>query len=79
MHLRRVILSWRGQPSHRADEVTARALQLLTKTDAGQRPVRLLGVSVHGFCDDSELIGRADLLPFETGSVAATTDHSGAK
>jgi DNA polymerase-4 len=29
--------------------IVARALALLEKTDAGRRPVRLLGVSVHGF------------------------------
>ena len=30
------------------DEISSRALQLLSRTDAGRRPVRLLGVSVHG-------------------------------
>ena len=31
-------------------ELTARAVQLLDKTEAGLRSVRLLGVSVHNFC-----------------------------
>ena len=30
--------------------LSARALQLLEKTSAGQRPIRLLGVSVHNLC-----------------------------
>ena len=30
------------------DEIAARAAVLLEKTDAGRKPVRLLGVSVHG-------------------------------
>ena len=37
-----------------ADDIAARALKLLDKTEAGQRPVRLLGVSVHNFGDDTE-------------------------
>ena len=32
----------------------ARAVQLLERTEAGRRPVRLLGVSVHNFCGDAE-------------------------
>jgi DNA polymerase-4 len=32
-----------------ADEIAVRAVKLLDKTEAGQRPVRLLGVSVHNF------------------------------
>ena len=31
---------------------SSRAVQLLDKTDAGRRPVRLLGVSVHNLCDE---------------------------
>jgi len=37
-----------------ADDIAARALALLDKTEAGQRPVRLLGVSVHNLVDPSE-------------------------
>ena len=35
------------RPTRDADAIAARALALLDKTDAGRRPVRLLGVSVH--------------------------------
>ena len=34
--------------------IAARALSLVEKTDAGRRPVRLLGVSVHGFAPTAE-------------------------
>ncbi len=34
-------------PSSEAAEIAGRAVRLLAKTDAGRRPVRLLGVSVH--------------------------------
>lgn len=49
------------------DNIAARAIKLLDKTEAGHRPVRLLGVSVHNFGnddddeDDAETGGR---LPF---------------
>jgi DNA polymerase-4 len=36
-----------AKPTREADRVASRALNLLEKTDAGRRPVRLLGVSVH--------------------------------
>jgi DNA polymerase-4 len=45
--------------------VVARAVQLLDRTDAGRRPVRLLGVSVHNFCGEADTpIEQADRLPF---------------
>jgi DNA polymerase-4 len=37
-----------------ADEIAGRALALIARTEAGKRPVRLLGVSVHGFTDSPE-------------------------
>ncbi len=40
--------------------IASRAVQLLDKTEAGRRPVRLLGVSVHNLCD---------------GRPASATDH----
>jgi DNA polymerase-4 len=43
-------------------ELAARAIKLLEKTDAGRRPVRLLGVSVHNLRAESEADGTA--LPF---------------
>jgi DNA polymerase IV len=45
--------------------VAARAVQLLDRTDAGRRPVRLLGVSVRNFCGDEDVKGPADRLPFD--------------
>ena len=39
-------------PSRAESELTARAVQLLEKTDAGRRPIRLLGVSVHNLCTE---------------------------
>ena len=45
--------------------LSARALQLLEKTAAGQRPIRLLGVSVHNLCSSIELKPVSDdWLPF---------------
>jgi DNA polymerase IV len=44
-------------------ELTTRAVRLLEKTDAGRRPIRLLGVSVHNFCPDDDR--DPERLPFE--------------
>jgi hypothetical protein len=38
---------------------------LLDRTDAAIRPVRLLGVSVHNFCDASDGTVPLDRLPFD--------------
>jgi DNA polymerase-4 len=43
-----------AQPTRDADDIAARAVQLLERTEAGQRPVRLLGVSVHNLIDPGE-------------------------
>jgi DNA polymerase-4 len=52
-----------------ADELTNRALALLGRTDAGQRPVRLLGVGVHEFSDSNQNDATDEcapaLLPFD--------------
>ena len=40
-------------PTRDADDLAARALALLDKTEAGHRPIRLLGVSVHNLVDPS--------------------------
>jgi DNA polymerase-4 len=45
-----------------ADQIVARAVALLERTDAGARPVRLLGVSVHNFASPAD--ETADGLPF---------------
>jgi DNA polymerase-4 len=45
------------------EEIARRAVQLLEKTDAGERPVRLLGASVHNLVDPAE--EPAPSLPFD--------------
>jgi DNA polymerase IV len=47
---------------------STRAVQLLERTTAGQRPVRLLGVSVHNLCSDTDIQPDRDTLPFDGGS-----------
>ena len=49
------------------DNIAARAIKLLDKTEAGHRPIRLLGVSVHNFAGDrqaAEAEEAAARLPF---------------
>ena len=41
-------------PTRDPADISHRALQLLQKTAAGQRPIRLLGVSVHNLCTPFE-------------------------
>jgi DNA polymerase-4 len=42
-------------PTRDADDIARRAVSLLAKTEAGRRPVRLLGAGVHN------LVGQVDL------------------
>ena len=49
-------------PTRDADLVVATALELLGRTEAGARPVRLLGVSLHNLADEAE--AAAGRLPF---------------
>ena len=42
------------EPTADADNIAARAIKLLDKTEAGHRPIRLLGVSVHNFAGDGD-------------------------
>ena len=51
-------------PTREEADIIARAMQLLEKTEAGRRPVRLLGVSVHNFTGGADLMP-ADRLPFD--------------
>ncbi len=53
-----------SQPTDDADEIVRRAVELLRKTDAGTRPVRLLGAGVHNFFTGEDLAGNG-VLPFE--------------
>jgi DNA polymerase-4 len=54
-------------PTSDADQIARRAVALLEKTDAGTRPVRLLGVSVHNLISMDPAASRLP-LPFEDGS-----------
>jgi len=45
---------------------------LLERTEAGRRPVRLLGVSVHNFCGHPDFVDPADRLPFDDSSRLKT-------
>ncbi len=66
-----------SEPATRDEErIARRAVDLLGKTEAGRRPVRLLGVSVHNLTDGGETIredsgdGRQRRLPFDAHSTA---------
>ena len=58
-------------PTRSSDEIASRALALLDRTEAGKRPVRLLGVSVHNLLDPAQPADQEDessgdpRLPFE--------------
>jgi DNA polymerase-4 len=55
------------------ENVVRRALALLDKTDAGTRPVRLLGVSVHNLSENQVVRPRPEnvqpSLPFDVPSL----------
>jgi DNA polymerase IV len=63
-------------PTRDKAALIARAVQLLDKTDAGQRPVRLLGVSVHNFCGDADPVDPPDRLPFDELTTGIARDHA---
>jgi DNA polymerase-4 len=50
-------------PTRDEAAIVERAVRLLDKTDAGRRPIRLLGASVHNLCDPSDA-APSDTLPF---------------
>jgi DNA polymerase-4 len=50
-------------PTRDPDAIAARALTLLARTEAGRRPIRLLGAGVHGLCDAAA--GFPGLLGFD--------------
>jgi DNA polymerase IV len=52
-------------PTRDESDLTARAVRLLEKTDAGRRPIRLLGVSVHNFSGGNDPVDDPDRLPFD--------------
>jgi DNA polymerase-4 len=51
-------------PTRDADEIVARALTLLDRTEAGRRPIRLLGAGVHGLCGNDAVAGFPGALRF---------------
>src|SRR5262245_1461943 len=51
-------------PTCDEDEIAGRALALLERTEAGRRPVRLLGVGAHGLTESSGAAARDELFPF---------------
>ena len=61
----------REPPTSSPDEISARAGALLEKTEAASRPVRLLGVSLHGLSDESgespQAVSTSEELPFSAG------------
>jgi DNA polymerase-4 len=52
-------------PTRDEAEIVARALALLERTEAGHRPIRLLGAGVHGLAGDDAAIGAPGVLKFE--------------
>lgn len=52
-------------PTRDPGGIAARALTLLEHTDAGHRPIRLLGAGVHGLAGDNAAIGIPDELKFD--------------
>jgi DNA polymerase IV len=55
------------EPTADAENIASRALKLLDKTEAGHRPIRLLGVSVHNFGEEEDEDAVTDMngrLPF---------------
>ena len=49
--------------SRDADQIAARALRLLTRTEAGTRPIRLLGVSLHNLSQEDDEGQASPTLP----------------
>jgi DNA polymerase-4 len=53
-------------PTDDLDDIQERAVRLLDKTDAGKRPVRLLGAGVHNLGEPEDTVEDAGWLPFES-------------
>ncbi len=53
--------------THDAARIVERALALLERTDAWKRPVRLLGVGVHGLCGVDAARSTPDSLQLQEG------------
>lgn len=59
-----VTRSHSAPPTRAVDAIVTRALDLLARTEAGRRPVRLLGVSVHNLIDPEAEPASMPRLPF---------------
>ena len=59
-----VTRSHSGIATRDGSDISARAVHLLSKTEAGQRPIRLLGVSVHNLQSSDDGLNPPDRLPF---------------
>jgi DNA polymerase-4 len=68
---RTITRSHTAGPTRDEGELTARAVKLVDKTEAGRIAIRLLGVSVHNFCEENEPVD-PDRLPFDR-------DHHGTR
>jgi DNA polymerase IV len=53
------------RPTRRDGDMIGRALRLIDRTEAGRRPVRLLGVSVHNLRSETAWTDGQDRLPFD--------------
>ena len=65
-------------PTRNEAAILARSLQLLERTDAEHRPVRLLGVSVHNLCTEADvpLDAAPDRLPFGDEEAVSSRNFS---
>ena len=54
-----------GAPTRDETDIGVRAVALLSKTEAGRRPIRLLGVSVHNLSVATAERPQSNLLPFD--------------
>jgi len=52
-------------PTRDPDDIVTRALTLLERTEAGHRPIRLLGAGVHGLASDDAAAGFPGTLKFD--------------
>ena len=59
------------RPTREADELAARAKELLDRTEGATRPVRLLGVGVHGLMTPEELALATPLDELGTAAIRA--------
>jgi DNA polymerase-4 len=63
-------------PTQDAAAIARRALLLLERTDAGKRPVRLLGAGVHGLCAAAGAQAPRDLLALQWREASTTREET---